>query len=234
MSSSPAMTPGHAHSRWPGLLATLALVCAGHVAALWALAITLQRSPDVKITPPAIIGVLVPEGPEVTPPSALPMAAEPATPPQPLHPPRPQTTPPIPAPPSERAVSLPPAPPVQAAEASGPDMDEASTAASTSLAEGDARPVVPPRADAAFLDNPAPRYPQLSRRRREEGRVLLDVFIRADGGVGDVKLKRSSGFTRLDDAAIEAVRRWRYVPAMRGTQALDYWHVQPLDFELDQ
>lgn len=93
-------------------------------------------------------------------------------------------------------------------------------------------PIVPPRADAAFLGNPAPVYPQLSKRMREQGRVLLDVYILVDGTVGRIRLKRSSGHARLDESALEAVRQWRYLPAHRGDEAIPFSHVQPIDFHV--
>lgn len=127
-------------------------------------------------------------------------------------------------------------PPEPIADSEAADNDETAPPPATlhaSPESGDAyEPVAPPRSDASFLNNPAPRYPPESRRRREEGRVLLDVFILADGTVGEITLKRSSGYPRLDESALDAVRRWRYVPAKRGTVPIDYWHVQPLDFEL--
>jgi protein TonB len=82
------------------------------------------------------------------------------------------------------------------------------------------------------MNQPA-AYPPMSRRLREEGRVLLDVHILADGSVGEVKLKQSSGFARLDEAALEAVRRWRYQPARRGDEAIAWWYVQPVAFALN-
>jgi protein TonB len=96
-----------------------------------------------------------------------------------------------------------------------------------------AAPVVPPRADAAHLINPAPAYPAISRRLGEQGQVQLDVYILTDGSVGEIKLKRSSGFPRLDQAALDAVRHWRYQPARRGHEAIAFWYVQPLIFSLD-
>lgn len=93
-------------------------------------------------------------------------------------------------------------------------------------------PVSPPRLDADHLNNPAPAYPKLSRRLREEGVVTLDVLILPDGSVGDIRIKQSSGFERLDLAAIGAVKRWRYQPALKGQQAISYWYVQPLSFSL--
>ncbi len=67
---------------------------------------------------------------------------------------------------------------------------------------------------------------------QEEGRVLLDVYILPDGLVGEIKLKRTSGHPRLDQAALEAVKRWKYQPARRGNVPIPYWYVQPIDFSL--
>lgn len=92
--------------------------------------------------------------------------------------------------------------------------------------------MIPPRIDASQLDNPAPSYPSRSRQLREQGRVLLDVYILPDGTVGEIRLRESSGFPRLDRAALEAVRGWRYVPARRGGEAIPYWYVQPINFTL--
>jgi protein TonB len=60
--------------------------------------------------------------------------------------------------------------------------------------------------------------------------VLLDVYILADGTIGEIRLRQSSGYPRLDRAALEAVRHWRYLPARRGNQPIPYWYVQPIEF----
>jgi protein TonB len=51
--------------------------------------------------------------------------------------------------------------------------------------------------------------------------------------VGEIKLKQSSGFERLDKAAMDAVRQWRYVPARRGDTPINYWYVQPFSWSID-
>ena len=94
-------------------------------------------------------------------------------------------------------------------------------------------PVQPPRIDASSRHNPKPRYPQLSRRLGEEGQVLLDLLVRADGSVGEISVRRSSGSSRLDQAALDAVRHWRYLPAHRGGEAIAFRYVQPVEFALD-
>lgn len=107
----------------------------------------------------------------------------------------------------------------------------------TSLAQGGgdaAPPVTPPMADAAYLRNPAPIYPAESRRRREEGLVLLVVNIHVDGSVGEVGIKHSSGHPVLDQSALNAVRRWNFVPARRGSEAVPYLYELPVRFSLER
>lgn len=67
-----------------------------------------------------------------------------------------------------------------------------------------------------YLRNPPPSYPAESRKLHEEGVVLLKVSVTAEGRAADVQLQRSSGFARLDEAALKAVRRWEFNPARAG------------------
>ncbi len=64
--------------------------------------------------------------------------------------------------------------------------------------------------------NTPPRYPDECRRRRQQGAALVHVVIEADGGVSGLSLARSSGVGLLDQAALEAVRSWRFTPARAG------------------
>lgn len=95
-----------------------------------------------------------------------------------------------------------------------------------------AAPVTPPRTDARQQNNPAPAYPRVSRRRGEQGTVILAILILADGSVDEVRIKSSSGYSRLDQSAIQAVKQWRYEPARRGDRAIDFWYEQPIVFSL--
>lgn len=88
------------------------------------------------------------------------------------------------------------------------------------------------RFDADYLDNPKPIYPHASRRLREEGKVLLRVRVSAAGHAESVEIKQTSGFPRLDQAAEEAVKRWRFVPARRGDEAVAAWVQVPITFNL--
>lgn len=98
-------------------------------------------------------------------------------------------------------------------------------------------PIAPPsviavRYDADYLNNPAPLYPILSRRRGEQGKVLLLVQVSAQGLAERVEINQSSGHLRLDSAALEAVKRWRFVPARRGDEAVAASVVVPIVFRL--
>lgn len=93
-------------------------------------------------------------------------------------------------------------------------------------------PVTAPRFDAAYLNNPAPTYPPLSRRLGEQGRVLVRVFVNPNGAPAKVQLRESSGHRRLDAAAEAAVRRWRFVPARRGQAPVGDWVLVPIAFKL--
>jgi len=91
---------------------------------------------------------------------------------------------------------------------------------------------VQPRFDADYLDNPKPVYPPLSRRMGEAGRVVLRVQVAATGLPTEVIVHTSSSSARLDQAAVDAVRRWKFVPAKRGDQAVAAGVLVPIVFSL--
>jgi protein TonB len=101
------------------------------------------------------------------------------------------------------------------------------------LAGGPPGAVVPPRFDAAYLQNPEPGYPLLSKRLGEEGKVILRVLVNPEGLAEQVEVRQSSGHARLDQAALGTVRRWRFTPARRGAERLAAWVLVPLSFQLD-
>ena len=90
------------------------------------------------------------------------------------------------------------------------------------------------RAAAPRANNPAPSYPRSSRRRGEEGKVILRVEVLANGRAGTVTVGRSSGFGRLDEAASDAVRRWRFHPAQRQGQPIATVVRIPVRFALNR
>ena len=93
--------------------------------------------------------------------------------------------------------------------------------------------VTPARFDADYLHNPAPAYPRAARRSGDQGRVLLKVLVSAQGTASAVELEASSGHARLDEAALQTVRQWRFVPARRGSETVDDWVLVPVVFRLD-
>jgi periplasmic protein TonB len=77
-----------------------------------------------------------------------------------------------------------------------------------------------------------PSYPPASRRAGEEGTVRLRVLVDATGKPKDVQVAQTSGFSRLDDAAKQAVRRWKFQPATNGGQAITVWTQVAITFRL--
>ena len=78
----------------------------------------------------------------------------------------------------------------------------------------------------------APEYPSLAQRRGWEGTVLLRVHVLASGKPGEIQIQKSSGRQQLDDAALDAVKRWSFVPAKQGDVAQDGWVSVPIDFKI--
>lgn len=93
--------------------------------------------------------------------------------------------------------------------------------------------VVSPRFDAAYLNNPEPEYPAISKRLGEEGRVLLRVLVTIEGLADQIEVRQTSGHSRLDQAALTTVRRWRFTPARRGEERIAAWVLVPLSFQLE-
>ena len=67
-----------------------------------------------------------------------------------------------------------------------------------------------------LLEAPAPRYPAMARHRSWEGTVVCRILVGRNGLVVDVALEQSSGFRVLDDAAVQAVRHWRFQPGLQS------------------
>jgi protein TonB len=61
---------------------------------------------------------------------------------------------------------------------------------------------------------------------------MLRVLVNAKGTPDKVELKSSSGSNRLDDAALETVKHWRFIPARQGDQPVAAWVLIPITFSL--
>lgn len=212
--------------RWLGL----PLVIAVHLVAAYLL---LQYEPAQQ-TLNAVAPIMVDL---VTPPRLVPAPPPPPPPPRRVQPKRlepiraPEPPPLIvaPTPVSEAEFVAPAAPPVTAAQVTARPVP-----AAPPDSPAPSPPVTPPTFDAAYLRNEPPAYPATSRRMAEQGRVLLRVLVSPAGGPEKVEVRTSSGFERLDRAALEAVRTWKFVPAQQAGRPVAAWVQIPLVFSLSR
>lgn len=84
-----------------------------------------------------------------------------------------------------------------------------------------------------YVRPPVPHYPQASRRQREQGVVILRVLIDPSGQAARIEVHRSSGFSRLDEAAREAVQRAAFKPHVEGGIVQAAFVLIPIEFSLN-
>ncbi|MBF4988405.1 energy transducer TonB [Methylophilus sp. 14] len=77
-------------------------------------------------------------------------------------------------------------------------------------------------------------YPLESRRLREEGKTILKVLVDKTGHLVEVKVHESSGFSRLDEVAMESVKSFCFIPARKAGEPFAAWILVPITFKLDQ
>jgi protein TonB len=190
-----------------------------------------QLAPPEVPTPPTVAHVIPPQpepSPAIAQVPAIPSVAMeqptivpermPLPPVPPPHPPAPRravaaaTPQPVPPPPTTEAAQ--PAPQAQPAVAA-------------------AGPSVPARPVTGMASDRPPVYPEIARRRGEQGRVLLRVNVSADGRPIEVDVAQTSGYPTLDEAAQSAVRHWRFVPAMQAGAPIEAVADVPVRFRLD-
>ena len=94
-------------------------------------------------------------------------------------------------------------------------------------------PIVGPSYDAAYLNNAPPRYPAMARRLKLQGTATIRVLVDTDGRPQRIRLSRSSGIGVLDEAALEAVQHWTFVPARQGNTPVTAEVDVPLRFRLE-
>lgn len=131
-----------------------------------------------------------------------------------------QETPPKPT--AEQPVEPPPAPSAAARpyNPKSPEPEEANDAPEMTTPPTLPTPPVAPAPKQARIDAPPrprssirPEYPAGARARGEQGEVLLEIAVDAEGAVSEVSVVSSSGFPALDDAAIKAARHAKFIPA---------------------
>ncbi|MEO7108363.1 MAG: energy transducer TonB, partial [Rhodoferax sp.] len=86
---------------------------------------------------------------------------------------------------------------------------------------------------ADYLNNPKPRYPPISKRMGEQGKVVIRTLIGADGIAKEASIHTSSGFDRLDQTALATAMKWRYAPGKRAGVAEAVWFNVPFTFVLE-
>ena len=93
---------------------------------------------------------------------------------------------------------------------------------------------VPPSTQGRGARITKPPYPPSSRRAGEEGTVRLKAFVTKSGRAKDVQVVKSSGFPKLDEAAVREVQRnWRFVAGKEDGKAVDMWHTFAVTFRLE-
>lgn len=83
-----------------------------------------------------------------------------------------------------------------------------------------------------YAENPKPLYPQEARKRGYQGEVVLRVEVLSNGRVGQVEVKKSSGYKLLDQSALTTVKQWRFIPAKKGDNTIPLWVNIPIKFQL--
>jgi protein TonB len=172
-----------------------------------------QRKPEPPQPPPPKVRLVKPR-PVTAPPQPVLVANAPVTSPaEPVAPP-----PPPPAP--EPVVEAPPAPPAPELIVEAPPPPPAPVTLTSDLA-------------VACPQRSAPEYPATSRRLNEQGRVVLRVELDETGRVVFAKVKESSGFKRLDEAGLAAVKQWHCNAPVRNGEAVRAVALQPFNFVLE-
>jgi len=175
------------------------------------LTVRVVETPPVEVTPPAPRPITERIRERLRPAAPAPAPAPPAP---VIAVPRGETAPAFTVPQAERSPETPP-----------------STAPQTaSVAPARSGPA---RAAAGYLHNPLPEYPSVARRYGQEGLVTVEVLVSERGQPLEVKLAKSSGFSTLDQAAVDGVKRWTFTPAKEGDTAVASRVEVPVRFRLD-
>lgn len=202
------------------LRATVAVVLAVHISLLWVAQSELAELPASDESGQVVMADVVSDIPKPSP----------VSPSKPL----PQSTPtPTPSKAVSKADTLAVNQSSQSQESAPAAAAAAAASPSTSTGKAGSPSLVEPSADADYLKNPPPGYPRISRRMGEQGTVVVRVFINTQGLPEKPEVRTSSGFVRLDQAALDAVQRWRFVPGRRNGTPEPMWFNIPVRFVLE-
>ncbi|MDH4285071.1 MAG: energy transducer TonB [Gallionellaceae bacterium] len=211
-------------------LSSVSLVVVLHIAAFLAWISFPPSAPEPLKEMAVTITIAPPAMPEVMPP--------PPPPPKPVVQPRKEMPPPEPKPtPVEEPIAKPVETPVVEKPAAPPPPVVAAAPAPAPVVAPPPPPPpvqeVEPDYKASYLNNPRPAYPFAARRMGLQGKVILNVEVLAEGISGQVNVHQSSGHEMLDNAAMQTVKKWKFVPARRGAQAITKWFKVPIQFSLN-
>ena len=211
-------------------------VVAAHVALGWGLLQIREVREAVAEAAPMFVSLVAPPAPpkpvliEPPPPSRPQPVVKRQRPPEPTvvtAAPRPAPAPfvapaPLPEPPAPAPIA--PPPPVAVAPVAPPPVAPAPAPA----------PKVIPASAVQYLEPISLEYPRLSKRNGEAGRVLIRVYIDEAGVAKNLQVNRSSGYPRLDEAALAAIQKARFRPYTENGQPVAGWAFIPLEFELEK
>jgi len=203
-----------------GVIGAIALV---HVAAIWGILQVPAVREAVVEAAPIFVDLLAPPAPPAppppppviqtpvmkTPPKVIAAAPSPA--PSSFVVEAPPELPPPPVPPVAVAVETPPAPPAPPPP-----------------------PKMIPASEVQYLVRPQPEYPRMSRRLGEAGLVVVSVYVDEGGLPRTVRVSQSSGFARLDEAAVLGVQKARFKPYTQNGVPAAGWALIPFPFELEK
>ena len=206
----------------------LAFVLALHGAGLYGLwRYNIIPTPDDALT--LMVDFINPPAPEPEPPKL-----EPPKPPEP-EPPKPRPIEPPPSEPQRLAVETPAVvpnepvvyvPPPEPVVVASPAPSQVTLPAESEVLSNELA--------VMCTNRTAPHYPLASKRLNEQGKTILRVELSEEGKVSTASVKKSSGFARLDDAALVAVKTWRCKPPVRNGAAIKATALQAFNFSLSE
>lgn len=201
---------------------TLGMVVGLHITFIWGLWHTQIRH-AIEQTAPLFVSLIAQDPPKEEPPPSPPAPEPPKPEPRIEPPPEPQ----------QIVSETPVVDPVEfTAPAPDPlpvEPDPAPVIAVTPMIEQ----ITLPELAVACPDRSPPVYPVWSKRMREQGEVVLQVFLDTSGKVVRTEINRTSGSPRLDEAALQAVQRWRCRPATKDGQPVSAVALQSINFVIN-
>jgi len=236
---SAGAAPASSNRMNPRVLTATALVAAVHVAllaviltlrhdpvqpALESRVMTAQLLPPAPVAAPAAVQSVAPPQPTPTPPVHSKPKVQPKPTPKPTPAPLREAPAPSPvtvAPPEPAAPAAPAAPPTPAAPAA-PAIGRQTMEISA-----------PKNVSHLDCNIAKPDYPALSRRRGETGTAYVKFVVGLTGKLENIELKKSSGFSRLDDAALAAAHASACKPYLEDGQPIRAAYTQPYNFNLE-